>query len=175
MSSIVNQPHVVILGKPSAALAEKLEKDEKARVAAQKERLGEEGLAAAERALEAAKKEHDKEIPKDVLASFPVPDVNSISWIPVQSLQEPGKGEGRRRLVEQSGNAELARHIQNDGQELPFFVQYDHVHVCPFPSGDPICLSCTDVLMWTTCVSPTSFRSTHTFRWRTCLIDFVLT
>lgn len=129
-SSLINQPHVVTLGKPSAKLAEKLEKDEQARIAAQKDRLGPKGLAAAEQLLEEAKKEHDKEIPKDVLASFPVPDVKSISWIPVQSLQEPGKGEGRRRLVEQSDNAELAKHIQGDGQELPFFVQYDHVQVC---------------------------------------------
>ncbi|OCH95812.1 hypothetical protein OBBRIDRAFT_788022 [Obba rivulosa] len=127
LANFVNQPHVVVSGKPSAKLAEKLEKDEKERIAAQKERLGEEGLAEAERTLEEAKKEHEKEIPQEVLASFPVPDVNSIAWIPVQSLQEPGKGGGRRRLVEQANNAELAKHIQNDGHELPFFVQYDHV------------------------------------------------
>ncbi|KAI0931998.1 hypothetical protein AcV7_000767 [Taiwanofungus camphoratus] len=121
----VDPPCVVVRGKPSGAMADRLEKEEKARIAAQKKRLGVKGLAQAEKILEEAKKEHEREIPKEILTSFPVPDVKSISWIPVQSLQETGKG--RKRTAGQAGNAQLAKHIESDGDVPPFFVQYDHV------------------------------------------------
>ncbi|PCH33772.1 hypothetical protein WOLCODRAFT_61455 [Wolfiporia cocos MD-104 SS10] len=123
----VTPDRVVVRGKPSGAMATKLEEAEKERIAAQKKRLGSDGLAKAEKELEEAKKEHEKEIPKEVLTSFPVPDVKSISWIPLQSLQEVGKGHNRKRAVEQTGNAGLAKHIESDGEPLPFFIQYDHV------------------------------------------------
>jgi Zn-dependent M16 (insulinase) family peptidase len=108
-------------------MAEKLEQDEKARLAVQREKLGPDGLAKAEQELEAAKAEHEKPIPTDVLTSFPVPDVKSISWIPVQSVQEPGKG--RSTAVQGSGQSQLSKHIQSDGAPLSMFVQYDHVKV----------------------------------------------
>lgn len=121
-------PHcVVVRGKPSAKLADKLEKDEKIRVAEQVKELGEAGLEAAAAKLEAAKSEHDRPIPSDILTSFPVPDVKSISWIPVQSLQEAGKGRETRRTP--VPNEELTKHVQADESPLPFFVQYDHVKV----------------------------------------------
>ncbi|KAG1833897.1 Metalloenzyme, LuxS/M16 peptidase-like protein [Suillus variegatus] len=116
---IIDRPYVVVIGKPSATLAEKLEKDEKARLATQRETLGPDGLINAERVLEAAKAEHEKPIPTDVLTSFPVPDVKSISWIP------PGKG--RSSAVQNSGQSQLSKHIQSDGSPLSMFVQYDHV------------------------------------------------
>ncbi|KAI0348495.1 hypothetical protein BDW22DRAFT_1404375 [Trametopsis cervina] len=122
------EPHrIVIIGKPSAAMAKRLEEEEKARLEKQRETLGKEGLAKAEKELDEAKKEHDKEIPNEILTGFPVPDVKSIAWIPVKSLQEVGTGAGRRKTVEQRDNEELARHVQSDGSSLPFFVQYDHV------------------------------------------------
>jgi Zn-dependent M16 (insulinase) family peptidase len=106
-----------------------LEKAEKARIANQVEKLGPEGLKEVERKLEAAKADNAKLIPTDVLTSFPVPDVKSISWIPVQSVQEPG--EGRKANPHFSSmNGELQRHIESDGQALPFFVEYDHVEAC---------------------------------------------
>ncbi|KZT72760.1 hypothetical protein DAEQUDRAFT_663389 [Daedalea quercina L-15889] len=123
----VNAARVIVQGKPSSAMAEKLKQDEQARIAAQNERLGPEGLAKAAQELEAAKKEHDKPIPQEILTSFPVPDIRTISFIPVQSLQETGSGKGRKRTVEQTGNVELVKHVESDGPPLPFFVQYDHV------------------------------------------------
>ncbi|KAG6820112.1 hypothetical protein H0H93_005259 [Arthromyces matolae] len=116
---------VIVLGKPSAALAEKLEKDEKERIVRQVEKLGPEGLKKAEEELEAAKAEHDQPIPTELLTSFPVPDVKSIAWIPVKSLQEVGIGRPSQRLV--SAPADLKKHVTSDGLPLPFFVQYDHV------------------------------------------------
>ncbi|KAG6888680.1 hypothetical protein C0995_006670 [Termitomyces sp. Mi166 len=116
---------VIILGKPSAGLAETLEKDEKARIIQQVEKLGPEGLMKAAAELEIAKAEHDRPIPTDMLTSFPVPDVKTISWIPVQSVQEIGAGRVSQRLA--SSSTDLEKHITGDASPLPFFVQYDHV------------------------------------------------
>ncbi|PSS37563.1 hypothetical protein PHLCEN_2v579 [Hermanssonia centrifuga] len=122
------KPHrVVLIGKPSAAMVQRLEEEEKARISEQQEALGESGLKKAEEELEAAKKEHEKEIPTEILKSFPVPDVKSIVWIPVQSLQEVGSSTERKKTVDPTTNNSLARHIEADGSSLPFFVAYDHV------------------------------------------------
>lgn len=109
-------------GKPSAALAERLESDEKARIAKQREDLGEAGLKKLEQELEEAKKEHEQPIPEKVLTDFPVPDVKSISWIPVQTANN-----GHRA---QAGESELEKHLATDKKQLPIFVQFDHVKVC---------------------------------------------
>ena len=93
--------------------------------------LGEDGLKKAEKDLEAAKKEHDKEIPKEILTSFPVPDVKNIAWIPVQSVQEAGAAPGRKDAVAQKASEDLKKAIEADGPALPFSVQYDHVKVSP--------------------------------------------
>jgi hypothetical protein len=92
-----------------------LEKAEKARIANQVEKLGPEGLKEVERKLEAAKADNTKPIPTGVLTSFPVPDVKSISWIPVQSVQEPGEGRKANPYIS-STNGELQRHIESDGE-----------------------------------------------------------
>ncbi|KAF8640945.1 hypothetical protein AX17_000592 [Amanita inopinata Kibby_2008] len=116
---------VVVVGKPSSTLVEKLEGDEKARVSEQIKMLGPEGLSRAEKALESAKAENEKPIPKEILTQFPVPSVKSISWIPVQSVQE--QGVGRTSPPVSTLSAALHKHIISDGSALPFFVQYDHV------------------------------------------------
>ncbi|KAI5124638.1 hypothetical protein M0805_004247 [Coniferiporia weirii] len=121
----IDSPSVIIRGKPSSKLAEKLEKDEKTRIQTQVTKLGSEGLAKAAEDLENAKIENDAPIPEEILKSFPVPDVKSISWIKVQSAQEGDKVapilDGR------TDNSELVKHINADGSKLPFFVQFDHV------------------------------------------------
>ncbi|KAJ7597129.1 Metalloenzyme, LuxS/M16 peptidase-like protein [Mycena floridula] len=120
----ISPQSAVIIGKPSARLAEKLEADEKARIAAQVKELGPQGLAQAAKDLEAAKAEHDKLIPTEVLTQFPIPSVESISWIPVDSAQEPGNGRSSNGPQKDSA---LWKHIRQDGPDVPFFVQYDHV------------------------------------------------
>ena len=121
----VHPKRIVVLGKPSAAVAERIEKEEKTRIAKQKKALGPEGLARKAKELEEAKAEHDKPIPTEILKSFPVPDVKSISWISVQSVQQAGNGRKSRAGVEN----DVSRHVNADGTSLPFFVQYDHVKV----------------------------------------------
>ena len=84
-------------------------------------------MKTAEKELEEAKGEHDKPIPTELLTAFPVPDVKSISWIPVQSVQE--RGSGRHSHASQTSAGDLTKHIDADGPPLTFFVQYDHVQV----------------------------------------------
>ena len=121
----VNPKRIVVRGRPSAVVAERIEKEEKARIAKQKKALGPEGLARKAKELEEAKAEHDRPIPPEILKSFPVPDVKTISWIPVQSVQQAGTGRKGRAGVEN----DVSRHVNGDGSSLPFFVQYDHVKV----------------------------------------------
>lgn len=118
----VDPPSIVVRGQPSAAMADKLEKDEKARIAAQVKRLGPEGLKSVAKLLEKAKAEHDKPIPDEVIKAFPVPDVKSISWIPVDSFHEKGKVNAARE-------SKLRKHIEGDAVSLPFFIGFDHVKV----------------------------------------------
>ena len=119
---------IVVCGRPSASMADKLERNEKARIAAQIERLGPEGLKKAEVELEVAKAEHARAVPTEILTSFRVPDVKSISWLSVQSVQEPGIG--RKPVHCASASSPLSKYIDSDGKLLPFFVEYDHVEVC---------------------------------------------
>jgi Zn-dependent M16 (insulinase) family peptidase len=126
----IDPPSIVVVGRPSADLADKLEKDEKKRLAAQVKKLGPQGLKEAEKDLEAAKAEHDAPIPTDVLTQFKIPSVKSISWISVQSVQQKGKG---RASPFTPATSKLAQTISADGEELPFFLQYDHVEVTIFP------------------------------------------
>ncbi|KLO20262.1 hypothetical protein SCHPADRAFT_817077 [Schizopora paradoxa] len=120
----VDPPCIVVRGKPSAALADKLETDEKKRVEKQVEVLGPEGLQKAKEELETAKAKHEEPIPEELIKTFPVPDVHSIAWIPVQSLQEGTSSVTERQ---KSISTPLKRHIEADGTALPFFVEFDHV------------------------------------------------
>lgn len=134
----IDSPCVIVRGRPSAQLADKIEEDEKARVAAQIKRLGPQGLTAAAELLDKAKEANDAPIPPSFLTSFPVPSVSSISWIPVQSYQDRKDLESCHGLNRQD-NSQLKAHIDADGSKLPFFVQFDHVEVC-----SPLEVCCDD-------------------------------
>lgn len=83
----VDNPHVGILGKPSAAMAKRIEEEDKKRVAERKEKLGKQGLEELKRKLEAAKAENEKEVPRSILEDFKVPDVESIHFIKTQTAR----------------------------------------------------------------------------------------
>jgi Zn-dependent M16 (insulinase) family peptidase len=130
-----NNP-VVVRAKPSAALQSTLETTEKDRVAARLEKLGPSGLEQVKKTLQEAKADNEKPIPDAILTGFPVPHVESISWIPVQTAKTlPGRstvpvvGQGSTA----GSNQELEQHLAKDAVELPFFVQYDHVKVSSIP------------------------------------------
>ncbi|KAL5012223.1 hypothetical protein ScPMuIL_010774 [Solemya velum] len=77
--------NVVIIGEPSSTLMEDMASTEKARVAEQRSRLGEEGLANKAKVLENAIQDNEVEPPEGVLTSLPVPDVSSINFHPIKS------------------------------------------------------------------------------------------
>lgn len=65
--------------------------------------------------LKKAQEANDKPIPDEVISSFPIPSVDSISWIAVESARaEPGWGKGQ-----------VQKHVDQDKAELPYFVQFD--------------------------------------------------
>lgn len=83
----VNANSITTIGRPSAQLAAELEKDEKARVAEQKAKFGEEGLKKLQEELDAAKQESDKPIPEEMLTTFPAINVGVSSYdLPDHSL-----------------------------------------------------------------------------------------
>ena len=127
----VNNNPVIIKSKPSAKLSESLEASEKARIAAQKQALGTGGLEKVAKLLENAKKENEKPIPSEIFTSFPVPDVKSISWIPVRSVRnDPSAANSILVQARNTDPDELEEHVRKDGKDLPFFVHFSDVKVC---------------------------------------------
>lgn len=112
--------HVSILGKPSKAMAEKLEADEVARVAAQKRRFGPEGLKELAKKLEDAKAKNDAPIPKEVLEKWPVPGVSSIHFIESTTARS-----GLARKLGVMDNK--IQKIIDVKQDSPLFIQFEHV------------------------------------------------
>lgn len=84
---LVDSPHVSVLGKPSAKLAKKIEEDEKKRVEERVRKLGKEGLQELQKKLDDAKAENEKEIPKELLAGFKVPSVETIHFIKTETAR----------------------------------------------------------------------------------------
>ncbi|SGY31172.1 BQ5605_C002g01214 [Microbotryum silenes-dioicae] len=140
----VNAPNVTIIGRPSAALADQLAKEEKQRVAATVKRLGPEGLAELGKKLETAQAENDRPIPSDIISNFKVPDVEGIDWIKVESARSAGVA----KEVGPVSDNQVQKHVDQDGSKVPLFVQYDHINsnfievsivlfITDIPSQDP--------------------------------------
>lgn len=67
---------LTVIGKPSAAIASKIEHEEKDRISDRKAELGEKKLKELEAALAAAKAESDKPPPPEMIGHFPLTDVS---------------------------------------------------------------------------------------------------
>lgn len=117
---ISDAPHVTILGKPSKAMAEKMKADETARVTAQKEALGPEGLAQKKKQLEEATAKNDAPIPAEILEQWPVPGVSSIHFIKSETARA-----GLARKLGTSDN--VAQKAIDNQKDTPLFVQFEHV------------------------------------------------
>ena len=104
------------------SLSRSLKSEETARVAAQKRRLGDQGLKALAERLASAKSENDREIPQNIIKSFRVPDTSSIHFIPTTTA--------RSGIAQNSGR--LENPIQSiigrdDATETPLFIHFEHV------------------------------------------------
>ena len=114
-------PHISILGKPSINMSKTLKREEKQRVAEQKKRLGEAGLKELERKLEEAKAQNDKEIPREILEKFKVPDTSSIHFISTTTARS-----GEARKLGTLDNP-IQRMVDKDKSKLPLFMHFEHV------------------------------------------------
>lgn len=112
--------HTSVIGKPSAGLPDKIESTEKARIAARKERLGPEGLKDLAARLAAAKAENDKEVPKEVLERFDVPNTSSIQFINTTTARS-----GLARKMGPLLNP--AQQVVDKDSDLPIFIHFEHV------------------------------------------------
>ncbi|BDD56456.1 hypothetical protein MPDQ_006399 [Monascus purpureus] len=118
---IADAHHVSVLGVPSSKLAEKLKKDEEARVAAQKKGLGAEGLKKLAERLEKAKAENDKEIPKQMLEEHKIPGVESIHFIETTTA--------RSGAALKAGHPEhrVQKLVDSDDSGKPLFIHFEHI------------------------------------------------
>ena len=112
--------YISVIGKPSADLPEKIESREKARIAARKEQLGIEGLDDLSARLAAAKAENDKEVPKEVLEQFEVPNISSIQFINTMTARS---GSARKMGPLESPT----QHIIDKDSDLPIFIHFEDV------------------------------------------------
>ncbi|KAF2499151.1 putative zinc metalloprotease [Lophium mytilinum] len=113
--------HISILGKPSASLSKKLKVDEKARVKAQQEKLGEDGLKELAKKLEHAKEENDKPMPKEVLEQFEIPGTDSIHFFETITARS-----GYASNLDIPVN-EIQRIIDKDAGSQNFFIHFEHI------------------------------------------------
>ncbi|EKD13113.1 uncharacterized protein L3040_007817 [Drepanopeziza brunnea f. sp. 'multigermtubi'] len=113
--------HISLLGKPSKAMADKIKSDEEARVLAQKERLGPEGLKRLAEKLKLATEKNDVEIPPSVLQKWPVPGVDSIHFIETTSARS---GLARKLGAPENKAQKI---IDSANSDLPIFLQFEDV------------------------------------------------
>lgn len=118
---IADAHHVSILGVPSQKLSDKLKTDEEARVAAQKERLGDKGLKELADKLEKAKAENDKEIPQEILAGFAIPGTESIHFMDTITARSGAALKAGRP------NHAIQKIVDADESTLPLFIHFEHI------------------------------------------------
>lgn len=118
---ISNAPHVTVLGVPSLKMAERLKTEEEARVAAQKEQLGEKGLKELADKLEKAKAENDKEIPEGMLEKFQIPGTESIHFMDTTTARSGAALKAGRP------DHEAQRLVDADHSDMPLFIHFEHI------------------------------------------------
>jgi Zn-dependent M16 (insulinase) family peptidase len=119
---IADNKHVSILGVPSAKLSKTMKEKETARVKAQQEKYGEEGLKDLAKRLEEAKAVNDKPIPDGLLDSFKIPGTDSIHFIPSTTARS-GLAQKMGRL-----DNDIQKIIDKDSSnDLPLFIHFEHV------------------------------------------------
>ncbi|GAA5924577.1 hypothetical protein JCM1841_003428 [Sporobolomyces salmonicolor] len=134
----VERHSITLVGIPPPPLAEKQSADESARVEANCKKYGPSGLAKLGADLAAAEKANDHPPPASLVESFKIPDINKIAWIEVETARSNGVGRGKETF-----SRRVQTHINRDGPDLPFFVQFDHfessfIDVSIFLHGPPL-------------------------------------
>ncbi|TKA67992.1 hypothetical protein B0A55_08620 [Friedmanniomyces simplex] len=118
---LADAKHVSVLGVPSKELSEKTSSEEKERVKAQRERLGEAGLKKKAEALKHALEENDKPIPESLLEKFHVPSAESIHFIQTTTARS-----GAARKMGKLDNP-IQTLIDKDDTGSPLFIHFEHI------------------------------------------------
>lgn len=129
---LIEAPRVVVSGKPSAKMADRVKKDTQALVEKRKAELGDKGLAKLDKALQEAQKANDIEVPKEMLSTFKIPNVDSINWISVGTVTEgkiiTASGQLEKKGPSNALDEQLRAHLAKQGNwQAPFFVQWNQV------------------------------------------------
>jgi len=124
----VDAPRLVVVGRPSAALAESLKRTTRERVEQRRAELGEAGAAELRETLSQAQAKNDTPIPPGMLESFAVPRSETIAWIPVGTAASGPVPPFVTAPVPQTElDRAVAQHLERDGSAPPFYLQFDHV------------------------------------------------
>lgn len=123
---LIENPHVTILGQPSAAMSKVTQSNEEARIHAQADRLGSAGLKELEVKLKHAQDTNDAPIPSEIIENFPIPSIDGINYIRPNTAQT-GLGATPKDNTIQTL-------IDKDSFDVPFFIQYDDVQPSDFVS-----------------------------------------
>jgi len=114
---MLDQNKVVIRGKPSKELMEKMGAEEKERVRLQREELGEDGLTNKKEELDEAIEKNEEEPPTELLESVPIPSIDTIQFHPIQQFRNFGENHG--------ANTKLA---EFDISTIPTPLQFDLIN-----------------------------------------------
>lgn len=122
----VARPSLTLIGKPSKSLAEKKGAEDAARVAATRQQLGSDGLAAHAERLRVAQAKNAKPVPRQLLKSFEIPSLNHLEWIQTESALARGISQkaDRRRFRNSAQD-----YVNRDGP-VPLFIQFDRKSQC---------------------------------------------
>ena len=118
---MADAPRISILGKPSAALSQKLKKEEEARVEDQIKQLGKSGLRKLKDKLQEAKEKNDRPIPEDILADFKVPSTDTIHFVSTVPARS-----GKAKDIERPEN-QIQKIIEQDRSDLSLYIHYEHI------------------------------------------------
>ncbi|KAF1838330.1 metallopeptidase [Decorospora gaudefroyi] len=118
---MVDAHHVSILGSPSKALSDKLKAEEVARVKAQQDKLGEDGLKNLSQKLKEAQDENDKPIPEEIIAGVKVPSTESIHFFETTTA--------RSGLAKKLGTPDnnIQKIVDENENGLPLFIHFEHI------------------------------------------------
>ncbi|USW57917.1 Putative peptidase M16, metalloenzyme, LuxS/M16 peptidase [Septoria linicola] len=113
--------HVCVLGVPSAEMQKRLTEEEQARVKAQQDKLGEQGLKQLAEKLEEAKAENGKTIPDSMLEQFPQPSADSVNFI------ETGTARSGAARKMGPGDKEAQAIIDRSDDGSSTFIHFEHI------------------------------------------------
>lgn len=136
---LIKNPHLTVIGKPSATMAKKIQDDETARVAAQAAKLGEDGLAELAAKLKSAQDSNDRPIPDSMIQNFVVPSVDGINFIRPLTARA-----GLPQLEHPKLKNPIQRIVDGDACDIPLFIQFDDTAPSEFASIS-LYLTCTSI------------------------------